>query len=87
MAKKLLVLEPSFRQNKNDESLAALERYDGVFRVVHKYLRKVNDVDVIVMEVSPKLDVKKAHNILMENWGSESYDQCNAEITKKPKKA
>ena len=50
MAKRLLILGPSFRRNKANESLSALNRYDGVFfRVARKYLGKVKDVDVVVM--------------------------------------
>ena len=50
MAKRLLILGPSFRRNKRNKSLPALERYDGVFfRVARKYLGKVKDVDVVIM--------------------------------------
>ena len=50
MAKRLLILGPSFRRNRRDESLPALERYDGIFfRVARRYLGEVKDVDVIVM--------------------------------------
>jgi len=50
VAKRLLILGPSFRRNKTNDPLPALDRYDGVFfRVARKYLEKVKDVDVVVM--------------------------------------
>lgn len=50
MAKRLLVLGPSFRRNMSSEVLPAIQRYDGLFyRVARKYLRDVRDVDVVVM--------------------------------------
>jgi len=50
VAKRLLILGPSFRRNKTNDPLPALDRYDGVFfRVARKYLGEVKDVDVVVM--------------------------------------
>jgi len=50
LPKRLLILGPSFRRNKSSESLSALERYDGIyFRVTKKYLRQVQNIDVVVM--------------------------------------
>lgn len=50
MPKRLLILGPSFRRNKSNEVLSALERYDGIyFRVARKYLSQVQNVDVVVM--------------------------------------
>jgi len=50
LAKRLLILGPSFRRNKNERVLRALDRYDGVFfRVARKHLGKVKDINVIVM--------------------------------------
>lgn len=50
MARRLLVLGPSFRRNKSRGILPAIERYDGLFcRVARKYLGDVKDVNVVVM--------------------------------------
>jgi len=51
-----LILGPSFRRNKNNGLLPALERFDGLlFRVARKYLGDVRDVDVVVMVDDLKL--------------------------------
>lgn len=50
MAKRLLILGPSFRRNRSSRVLPAIQRYDGLFyRVARKYLKDVKDVDVVVM--------------------------------------
>jgi len=50
LAKKLLILGPSFRRNRSSGVLAAIQRYDGLFyRVVRKYLKDFKDEDVLVM--------------------------------------
>ena len=47
---RFLVLGPTYRRNSSEESLIAIERYDGVFfRVARKHLKRVRDVDVVVM--------------------------------------
>jgi hypothetical protein len=46
----MLILGSSFRRNRSEESLHAIERYDGLFfRVARKYLGSVKNVDVVVM--------------------------------------
>lgn len=50
MAKKLLIIGPSFRRNESINPLAALQRYDGLFyRVARKYLKEAKNIEVIVM--------------------------------------
>ena len=50
LAKRLLVLGPSFRRNRSSEVLPAIQRYDGLFyRVARKYLKDTKNVDVVVM--------------------------------------
>lgn len=48
--RRLLILGSTFRRNPSEKTLAAIDRYDGVFfRVVRKHLKQVQDVDVVVM--------------------------------------
>ncbi len=50
-ANRLLILGPSFRRRKDQPSLPAIERFDGLFyRVARKYMNKVKDVDILVMK-------------------------------------
>ena len=48
--KRLLILGPSFRRNRGEDPLTALNFYDGLFfRIAKKYLEKNRSVDVLVM--------------------------------------
>jgi len=78
LPKKLLILGPSFRRNESSELSNALERYDGIyFRVAKKYLRLVQNVDVVVMV--DDLTLVKGASLLRyvppkgDVWGRQSF--------------
>lgn len=73
----LLILGPSFRRIKNNSSLPALERYDGLFfRVARKYLKSIKGLDVVVMidnltlvDASTRLPYKEPEGT---QWGTKT---------------
>jgi hypothetical protein len=78
--KRLLVLGPSFRRNRSDGVLPAIERFDGLFfRVARKYLDKAKDVDVLVMKDDLTLIDGKTPLPYTppkgEKWGRQSFSK------------
>jgi hypothetical protein len=84
----MLILGPSFRRNRSEESLSAVERYDGLFfRVARKYLSSMKDVDVVVMaddltliDGDTPLQYREPEG---EQWGQQSFPETivkNAKI-------
>ena len=78
--RRLLILGPSFRRDKSDGVLPAVERYDGLFfRIVRKYLSIVRDVDVLVMRDDLVLVDSRAPLPYSppegEKWGSRSLSE------------
>ena len=88
MAKRLLILGPTFKRNKKSGVLPAIERYDGVFfRVSRKNLRGVKDVDVLVMNddlilVNSKSPLLYSHP-KGKKWGSLSVSKEVVRMAKK----
>jgi len=75
--KRLLILGPSFRRNREGKLLPAIERYDGLFyRIARKYLKSAKNVDTVVM--TDKLTLVDGSTCLPyeepegENWGSKT---------------
>lgn len=78
--RRLLLLGPSFRRDKSDGLLPAVERYDGLFfRITRKYSSSVKDVDVLVMRDDMVLvDSKTALPYSPpegEKWGARSFSE------------
>ena len=78
--KRLLILGSTFRRNPSSVALPALERYDGVFfRVARKHLKRVRDVDVVVMV--DDLTLVDGNSFLPyvqpsgEIWGKQSFSK------------
>jgi hypothetical protein len=83
----MLILGPSFRRDKRNEPLPALERYDGLFfRVARKHMGHVKYLDVVVMVDDLTLvdgGTTLPHNDPKgDQWGKQSFSNALLEKAK-----